>query len=48
MFLATEDVHGAMQPADGFTWMMAAMLFAQTAVLFAAFGSEKRLRGTGM
>jgi hypothetical protein len=41
LFLLTENVHGAMQAANGYTWLMALILFTQVAILFVAFRGKR-------
>lgn len=43
LFLLTENIRGAMQAANGYTWLMALILFAQVAILFVAFRNGKQL-----
>jgi hypothetical protein len=43
LFSLTENMHGAMRLVNGYTWLMALILFAQFAILLMASGREKRL-----
>jgi hypothetical protein len=45
LFLLTENLHGTMQAANGYTWLMALILLAQSGILFVAFSGGKRLYG---
>jgi hypothetical protein len=45
LFLLTENPGGAMQPANGYTWLMALVLLAQLSIIFMAFKGGKCLCG---
>ncbi|MDR2088745.1 MAG: hypothetical protein LBP73_05265 [Clostridiales Family XIII bacterium] len=45
LLLLTENLRGAMLPANGYTWLMSLILLVQLAILFMAFKGEEWLCG---